>query len=245
MGNDFFRFKRFTVRQSLAAMKVGVDSVLLGAWADVSQASRILDVGTGTGLLALMLAQRNPAAMIDAVEIDPAACLQALQNVSDCPWANRIRVICDDFRHFACRDVVARYDMLISNPPYFTNSLKSAGEQRRLARHNDSLPFSALIDGQKRLLSPEGVMAVILPPAEAQLFIRHAVSEGLFVKRLLHVRTVSSAPPRRVLMELSRTATNVDERMLCMENIARDDFTCEYRELTGDFYLKFDEGIKK
>ena len=125
MGNDFFRFRQFTVHQASAAMKVGVDSVLLGAWANIEGVSHVLDVGTGTGLLALMMAQRIPDAVIDAVEIDKETCRQALENVVGSPWAERIKIICDDFRNFAnqCGD---RYDLIICNPPFFTASFNLA-----------------------------------------------------------------------------------------------------------------------
>jgi tRNA1Val (adenine37-N6)-methyltransferase len=242
MGNDFFRFKQFVVRQSGASMKVGVDSVLLGAWTEADHVSRILDVGSGTGLLALMMAQRYAEALIDAVEIDREACQQADENVGNSAWSNRIRVICADFADYV-EDCPFRYDLIISNPPYFTASLKPQDKKRDVARHNDSLPHSLLLAGSSKLLAPVGVLAVVLPPAEAMSFIDKAATCNLLVKRTLHVQTVPSKPAYRILVELSKTPPFTleasPENRLCIEKADRSDFTNAYKELTKDFYLKF------
>ena len=249
MGNDFFRFKQFTVRQGGAAMKVGVDSVLLGAWAEAGNAARILDAGAGTGLLALMMAQRYPDAIIDAVEIDRQAYLQACDNVINTPWYNRIRVTCDDFLDYADR-CPFRYDLVISNPPYFTASLKPLDAKRDMARHNDSLPHRQLLAKSVDILHPDGVLAVVLPPVEATALIDEAATCGLFVKRTLHVKSLPSKPIYRILVELSKTYHHTcndrvversfpsDEKTLCIEKEDRSDFTDEYKHLTEDFYLK-------
>ncbi|MDR1666658.1 MAG: methyltransferase [Bacteroidales bacterium] len=237
MSHDFFAFKQFTVRQSMAAMKVGEDGVLLGAWTNVLQAKRILDVGTGTGLLALMLAQRQPSAQIDAVDIDAAACMQARQNIADSPWKERISVVCDDFGHFA-RYSAARYDLIVSNPPYFSHSLKSPDRQRSLARHADSLSLSVLTDGAARLLSADGKIAVVLPATEARAWAEKYLSLGWSACRMLHVRTTPSKPFSRLLLELSRTETSLTENKLTVKN-GTDSFTDEYKALTRAFYLKF------
>ena len=238
MGNNFFRFKQFTVRQEAAAMKVCVDSVLLGSWADVGNADRILDVGTGTGLLALMSAQRNPDAVIDAVEIDESACRQALLNVAESPWSERINVISDDFRNYA-DNCSSRYDLIISNPPFFTASLKPIDEKRGMARHNDSLPHRDLAACSARLLTPCGLLTVTLPPIEAGLLINDAASYGLYVKRILHVQSLPSKPVYRMFVEFSKTAGDGDEQFLCIEKADRTDYTDEYKSLTREFYLKF------
>ena len=238
MGNDFFRFKQFTVRQSGAAMKVGVDSVLLGAWASAVHPVRILDVGAGTGLLSLMMAQRYPDAAMDAVEIDREAYRQAMDNVVDSPWNGRIHVICDDFINYA-EHCTLRYDLIISNPPYFTASLKPSDTKRNIARHNDSLPHGQLLFGSAKLLAPTGVMAVVLPPAEALRFIDAATEHGLFVKRMLHVQSLPSKPVYRMLVELSKIEYSRDEQTLYIEKADRSDVTDEYRKLTKDFYLKY------
>jgi len=240
MGNDFFRFKQFTVRQGGAAMKVGVDSVLLGAWASSDHAVRILDVGTGTGLLALMMAQRYPDAEIDAVEIDAEACRQAIENTANSPWGNRIQLICDDFINYA-KQCPLRYDLIISNPPYFTASLKPSDTKRNIARHNDSLPHSCLLSGSASLLTSAGVLAIVLPPAEALKIIDEAAAYGLFVQRTLHVQTLPSKPVYRMLVELSKTPLRfcgeATEMSLCIEKSDRSGETDEYRQLTKEFYL--------
>ena len=250
MGKDFFRFKKFTVRQGGAAMKVGVDSVLLGAWTCVDYSSlatchlsvRILDVGAGTGLLALMTAQRYPDAMIDAVEIDREAYQQAIENIADSPWNSRIRVVCDDFIHYA-KQCALRYDLIICNPPYFTASLKPQDTKRNIARHNDSLPHRSLLDGSAKLLTPAGVLAIVLPPAETSTVIHEAATYGLFVKRTLHVQSLPSKPVYRILVELSKTpplsCEEESEERLCIEKADKSDFTDEYKQLTKEFYLKF------
>jgi len=240
MGNDFFRFKQFTVMQGGAAMKVGVDSVLLGAWACAGNAARILDVGAGTGLLALMMAQRYPGAMIDTVEIDRAACQQAIENVTNSPWSNRIRVICDDFIQYA-NHCPLRYDLIISNPPYFTASLKPTDAKRNIARHNDSLPHRCLLAGSAKLLHPDGVLAIVLPPAEALILIDDATVYGLFVKRTLHVQSLPSKPAYRMFVELSKTSPlscgEATEERLCIEKAGQSGETDEYKQLTKEFYL--------
>ena len=243
MGNDYFRFKQFIVKQGSASMKVGVDSVLLGAWADTENPDRILDVGAGTGLLALMMAQRYPDAVIDAVEIDGEACQQAVENVANSIWSGRIRVICNDFIDYA-ENSPFRYDMIISNPPYFTASLKPQDEKRNIARHNDSLPHCCLLAGSAKLLAPAGVLAVVLPPAEASTIIDEAATYHLFVKRTLHVQTLPSKPVYRILTELSKTSPlsfekGLGEELLCIEKSDRSDYTDDYKQLTRDFYLKF------
>ena len=242
MGNDFFRFKQFTVGQGGAAMKVGVDSVLLGAWVGTGKASRILDVGSGTGLLALMMAQRCPDAAIDAVEIDGDAHRQAVENVANSPWENRIRLFCEDFFDFA-EHCITRYDLLVSNPPYFTASLKPSDRKRNIARHNDSLPVRRFVAESAKLLAPDGRLAVVLPPAEASVLINEAASRHLPVKRTLHVQTLPAKPVYRILVELSKTTPlscgeGAGER-LCIEKADRSDYTDEYKQLTKDFYLKF------
>ena len=250
MGNDFFRFKQFVVRQGGAAMKVGVDSVLLGAWADAGNTVRILDVGAGTGLLALMMAQRYRDALIDAVEIDDEAYRQACENVNSSPWSSRISVICDDFLEYA-EQCPFYYDLIISNPPYFTASFKPLNDKRDVARHNDSLPHRQLLMKSTKLLNSTGVLAVVLPPVEATALIDEAATCGLFVKRTLHVQSLPSKPVYRMLVELSKKSPLYggdrvgegsfppDEKNLCIEKEDRSDFTDEYKQLTGDFYLKF------
>ena len=233
MGNNFFRFKQFTVSQGGAAMKVGVDSVLLGAWVDVDSATRILDTGSGTGLLALMMAQRYPDAVIDAVEIDEDAHQQAIENVTNSPWSNRIRLCCNDFFDFA-DNCPSRYDLIISNPPYFTASLKPSDIKRNIARHNDRLPIRRFVAEATKLLTPNGMMAVVLPPAEASELIDEAESCNLLVKRTLHVQTIPSKPVSRIHVELSKTPRGYLKSGHCgLDPQSHENITSEYQEIAG------------
>ena len=238
MGNDFFRFKQFIVKQSGAAMKVGVDSVLLGAWACAEKACHVLDVGSGSGVLALMMAQRYPDAMIDAVEIDNDAHLQAIENVRNSAWSNRIQLFNDDFFNYV-NNYLLRYDMIISNPPYFTDSLKSSDTKRTIARHNDSLPHTQLMSESAKLLTSDGILALTLPPTEASVLINEASSCNLFVKRVIHVKSLPSKPVYRMLLEFSKAEYPQNEQTLCIEKTDRSDYTEEYKQLTQNFYIKF------
>ncbi|MFQ8827272.1 MAG: tRNA1(Val) (adenine(37)-N6)-methyltransferase [Alistipes sp.] len=188
MANDYFAFKRFTVRQPRSAMRVGTDGVLLGAWCDPAPADgRMLDVGTGTGVIALILAQRNPSARIDAVEIDEGGCLDAEGNFAASPWAGRLTLYRRPFADFAAGCPV-RYDRIVSNPPYFVASLQSPDPARTAARHAESLSYADLAAGAARLLVPSGRLSVILPVETACDFAALALSEGLYRVRTLAVR---------------------------------------------------------
>lgn len=237
MANDYFSFKRFTVRQPRAAMKVGTDGVVLGAWFDVGGPDvRILDVGTGTGLIALMAAQRNPAARIDAVEIDPSSCLDAQENFAASPWGDRLRLFGESFAAFCSRSE-GGYDRIVSNPPYFVRSLRSPDDARTAARHADSLPFEELLGGVRGLLIPEGALSVILPCDAAREFTLAALCVGLYRSRILYVRSVPGTEPKRVCMEFrfgERTETVASLTLLGEDRTAGE----EYRALAGDFYLR-------
>lgn len=238
MSNPFFRFKQFTVRHDRCAMKVGTDGVLLGAWAPILDLRleigdfRILDVGTGTGLIALMLAQRCPTARIDAIDIDTAAVEQARENVAASPWAERIRVEQADFGQWQ----QGPYQLIVSNPPYFVDSLKNPDAGRRTARHTDSLAYATLFGHTAELLTADGVLAVILPAeseAEARALGREA---GL---NLRHITRVSSKPGReakRVLMAFQKEECLPEEDTLTIESEDAPR-SAAYVRLTEEFYL--------
>lgn len=237
MSSDSFSFRQFTVRQSRAAMKVGTDGVILGAWADVGEVgARILDIGTGTGLIALMAAQRNPQALIDAVEIDAESCRDAAGNFAASAWSDRLTLYGQSLADFHAGCTV-RYDRIVSNPPYFVESLRSPDRARAGARHADSLPPAELLDCSAGLLAPGGRLSVILPAGAAMSFAALALRYGLYRIRSLEVCSVAGGKPLRACLEFA-----AEPLPPCGERIgirsAEGGFTPEYSRLTGDFYLK-------
>lgn len=236
--NPYFQFKQFRIIQERSAMKVGVDGVLIGAWADVSGASWILDIGAGTGLIALMMAQRNPIARIDAVEIEPEAYEESLFNVKQSPWSERITVACCSFQQWAEKST-QKYDLIVSNPPYFGNGHKAPLESRAQARHSDGLPMDELLAGISRLLAKNGKAALILPSESLEQIKQLALLNNLFLSRFCHVKPNPQKPVFRVLVELSNSAGSIEEDTLMIEFETHFDYTPQYRQLTKDFYLKF------
>ena len=239
MANSYFQFKQFTIHQPDVAMKVGTDSVLLGAWANVDASKNIqaLDVGTGSGLLAIMLAQRSANLYIDGVEIDEQTFAQAQKNVSLCPWPNRISLYHQNFQEFANRHN-EKYDLIISNPPYFIQSLSSPNEQRNIARHSESLCQDDLLSGVLKTIKPDGRFSVVFPVNEGLSFIQKAEREGLYCSRQTSVRANPTKDPKRLLLEFSQVKTPTQEAKLCIDTGTRHQYTSEYIELTKDFYLK-------
>ena len=246
MSNNYFRFKQFTVQQSEAAMKVNTDGVLLGAWTDVQGATRILDVGTGTGVIALMLAQRTTTALIDAVEIDIDSAMQAAKNIADSPWAERMMVFALPFLNYAA-NITTRYDLIVSNPPYFVDALLPDNEQRLLSRHAERLPYEDLIAGVHALLTDTGRFCLILPYAEGNVFIAKAACAGLYCTHKTNVCTAPGKPVKRLLLVLKRKPAPCSEQTLhislSLRNVNNKDkaaaYSPEYRALTRDFYLYF------
>ncbi len=234
MSNAFFRFKQFTVWHDKCAMKVGTDGVLLGAWSEVADAKHILDVGTGTGVIALQLAQRNTDAMITAIEIDETAARQAMDNVQQAPWADRIRVVCCDFQNFQTKET---YDLIVSNPPYFMDTLKSPDKRRSLARHTIGLTYDFLFSRSAILLSRQGKLNLIFPPEVEKDVMDCARRYQLCPLHRTHVFTKPNKPCRRILLSLGRTEEDCVETELFIEQKSGE-FTPEYIALTKDFYLK-------
>ena len=235
MSNNFFRFKQFAVFQDLCAMKVGTDGVLLGAWSEVTGRNYILDIGTGTGLVALMLAQRNHNAIIHGLDIDEGCVIQAKQNIARSSFANRIDVRTISFQDFA-QQSYKKYDLIVSNPPYFQNALKSPTLSRNHARHNDSLSFYDILSSGATLLSEEGRIALILPHEFKQTILDHATTMQLFANRITNVFPLPHKPAKRLLIEFGVIKRECVEDELIIEH-SRHQYTDDFNALTKEFYL--------
>jgi tRNA1Val (adenine37-N6)-methyltransferase len=237
MSNNYFKFKQFTIFHDKCAMKVTTDSVMLGAWADVNGVNYALDIGTGTGLLALMIAQRTNA-IIDAIEIDESACMQASENVSNSPWKKKIKIIHDTIQHFAYL-TDKTYDMIISNPPYFQHSLKPPDKLRSAARHTTSLSYDELLINTQKLLAPKGKFSVIIPAVESENFTELAHIYQLYPSRITRIKPFPYANYTRVMIEFCfKKVNNILQNDLIIHN-AIGKYAEEYIQLTKDFYLKF------
>jgi tRNA1Val (adenine37-N6)-methyltransferase len=236
MSNDWFRFRQFLIRQDRSAMKVGTDGVLLGSWVDCESSCSVLDVGTGTGLISLMIAQRNSVATITAIEIDSLSAIQARENVMASKWADRISVVEADFRVWepeGRRD----FDLIVCNPPFFTRSLKNPNSQRATARHDDELPLSELVKRASGMLSFGGRLAIVLPVNRLEEAMEIAGLNGLSLYQKLDVRGNSTAPVKRVLLEWGHEDRKEQVSELIIETDVRGIYTSEYQLLTGEFYL--------
>ncbi len=238
MSANSFAFKQFTIHQDKCAMKVGTDAVLLGAWAKTYGVRRALDIGTGTGIIALMLAQKC-GATIDAIDIDEASAFEAKENVSNSKWNDRIHV-----HHISLQDYTKlqddKYDLIVSNPPYFSDAQPTTEESRTKARHTVLLPFSDLIDGAKKLLSKEGKFYVILPNIEGERFREMAEAKGLHLRRITRVKTTPEKTEKRFLMQfgfISKPQVSESTLIIEQDNLNAQHYTEEYKELTKEYYL--------
>ena len=236
MPNPYFSFKKFTIYQDKCAMKVGIDGVLLGVWASLENADNILDIGTGTGLIALMLAQRSNS-IIDAIEIEPNAVIQATENANNSPWSNQIQVMQISLQAFA-EIANKQYDLIVSNPPYFNNSLKAPSESRTAARHTDSLTHEELIENAIKLLKPEGRICLILPVNEGLRCVDFAKKNGLHCAKKVTVFPKPNAAAKRLLLEFSLIPVQKESSELVIEAVERHQYSPEFSLLAKDFYLK-------
>lgn len=224
MANDYFQFKRFTVRQSRSAMKVGTDGTLLGAWARGGQ--RILDIGTGTGLIALMMAQRYPSAYVVGVEIDDESCGQASENVSSSEFSDRISVVCCDIRQIRLEP----FDAIVCNPPFFVDSLECPDSHRTQARHASSLSYKELFSAVSVMLVADGVFSAVIPSQCKRAFESEAYLAGFFMHRECAVKTTALKPAKRYLLEFGRKSAPLE----ATEGVIGSEW---YDCLTKDFYL--------
>jgi len=236
MANNYFSFKQFTISQDKCAFRVGTDGVLLGACADVSNAHLILDIGTGTGLIALMLAQRCEAE-INAIEPDRESWLQACRNIEESRWSNRIRAYNTVLQRF--NPGGNKYDLIVTNPPYFSDSLKNPDDRKAATRHNENLSNGELLEAVSGLLKNAGKFQLILPYVEGNLFIAKAQGYGLYCNNILKIRPLPTSEIRRMILTFSRERLKTSEKFLTIEHGKRHEFTDDYINLTKDFYLKF------
>lgn len=230
MGN--FRFKQFEIEQDRCAMKVGTDGVLLGAWAQGG--CRILDIGSGTGLISLMMAQRFPEAEVMGIDMDAGACGQARENVMASPFRDRVEIVCCRLQDFGAIGV---FDAIVSNPPFFVDSLKNPDSKRTMARHTDSLPFRDLFAGVKRLLSDEGVFSAIVPVEVVEQFVAESCMLGFYLIRKCGVKTVERKQPKRFMLSFAKHRISPYEEYVETMMDSQGNRSEWYRKITEEFYL--------
>jgi tRNA1Val (adenine37-N6)-methyltransferase len=232
-----FRFKQFAVKQSDAAMKVGTDSVLLGCLVQSNNPLRVLDIGTGTGLLALMMAQRFESAQIDAVEIEKAAYLEALFNIGESPWGDRITITHQSFNEFA-NLVPIRYDLIVSNPPYYEaeNHFAIQEDKRSTARHTGTLSYTQLLAGIQKLLGQQGSCWMVLPTQVFQTILEKALEMGFFLTTMIRIFAKANKPHNRVIFQLKKISEiqAVTDFVIYNEG---NDYTSAYKKATMPFLL--------
>tara|TARA_B110000467_G_C18248153_1_gene438723 strand:- start:195 stop:896 length:702 start_codon:yes stop_codon:yes gene_type:complete len=228
-----FKFKQFEIAQDKCAMKVGTDGVILGAWTVCNKATNILDIGCGTGLISLMLAQRNDAAVITGIEIEENAFLQSLDNFNNSKWSKRLSIIHTSLQDFSSE---TKFDLIVSNPPFFTDSTQANNQYRKLARSTNSLNFKELISKSKILLSENGIFSVIIPFPRKEEFISVALENNLYLRRICNVKGTANSLVKRVLMQFNNSQNTILEENLIIEK-ERHQYTKEYISLCKDFYL--------
>ncbi len=226
-------------------MKVNTDGVLLGAWAKVSEVKHILDIGTGTGVIALMMAQKNTEAVIDVIDIDKDAYTQAKENFEQSPWSNRLTAIHISLQELAVSPLSLgdglgerKYDLIVSNPPYFIDDYKTDNHQKNIAKHSIALTYQELLIGINRLLSATGKAFLVIPVFNLQLIETIAGEENLYITKLTEVTAVAGKNPYLALIELGRKKAEYEKGSLVIQD-AQGNFTEDYRQLTRNFYLKF------
>lgn len=229
-----FRFKRFLIANRHSAMKVGTDGVLLGAWASVAGVKTAVDVGCGTGLIALMLAQRGVGDVV-GVEIDEVAAREAQCNVNSSPWPSNVKIVNCDFVDWMPSCGMAA-DLMVCNPPFFTEKLHSEDSRRALARHEGSLGVSSLMKHSENILSPDGRLAFISPASRENEIVMEGVAHGLYVNRLARISACPGKPVKRILVEMMRRNAPIEVESIYLRD-SNDEFSDRYKELVSDFYL--------
>lgn len=216
-------------------MKVGTDGILLGAWADIENSANVLDIGTGTGLIALMLAQRSPDALVHAVEIDANACTQASENFSASPWSDRLTAFNDSIQDYAAFSRTS-YDLIVSNPPFFTGGTLSINQDRSEVRHTIKLPTGDLLASARKLLKPTGKFCVVLPLLEGLRCQERAATYGLHCTKIVEIFPKPDKKANRVLMQFEKTPKSLEESTLTIR-LDDENYKEEFKAKTKDFYL--------
>lgn len=234
MSNNYFKFKKFTINQERCAMKVGTDGCLLGSWFDCSSSQRILDIGTGSGLIAIMAAQRCNA-LVTGIEIDNEAATQAVENVNNSPWKNRIRIVKADLQDYSTAEL---FDTIVSNPPYFINSLKCDSASRTLARHSDSLTSEVFFGKASDLITPEGKISIVIPCDLEHEWCNSAKSKGFTPSRITYIKTTPKKSPKRVLIEFTKDNTIKCTTSTIVLESEPGIYSKEAKDILRDFYLK-------
>ena len=236
MGKNSFQFKQFTINQDRCAMKVGTDGTLLGAWANAPMGPcRILDIGTGTGLVALMMAQRYPESQVVGIDIDRDATIQAKENVDASPYSERITIINEDATKIDDKEV---FDAIVCNPPYFVDSLTCPESQRTLARHTVTLTYEQLMKTAYKLLNNNGIFSIIIPTENNDAIGSAAALAGFIISRICMIKTTPNKLPKRQLMEFRKNRIDNFEFIEEVLEIIHNQRSEWYHELTKDFYIK-------
>jgi tRNA1Val (adenine37-N6)-methyltransferase len=233
---QFFLFRKFRICQDRCTMKVGTDGVLLGAWAEVGEVSSALDIGTGSGVIAIMLAQRAKKAQIHAVEIHDASFQQARENMAESPWADRLSVFHTSIQELALRQEHT-YDLIVSNPPFFTGGTISENQGRNAVRHTVKLPHGDLLAAVRTLLTGQGRFCVILPHIEGLRFQEMAETYRLYCSKVTEVRPMANKPVERLLLQFEGTKRRVEKSTLVIQEETDNEWTMAYKDLTREFYL--------
>lgn len=238
MANTYFQFKQFRITQQYSAMKVTTDGCLFGAWVaekvSLLKPMRILDIGTGTGLLSLMLAQKEERILIEAVEIDNLAAAEAKDNFTNSPWKDRLNVIESDIKEFSLGED-KRYDFIVSNPPFFDNDLKSNSSKRNLAMHSQLLSLEELLAAIKRLLNDNGSFTILLPCHRTESFERMALEEGFYLKEKVLVKQTPLHSPFRSMLLFTKSSKETVEKEISIKE--SDNYTSAFSSLLKDYYL--------
>lgn len=235
---NLFKFKQFTVSHNYG-MKVGTDAVLLGAWIPINRNAKILDIGTGTGVISLMLVQRGIQSIV-GIDIDLQSVNEAKYNVEQSPWKDNITILLGNFCEENLVNSLGKFDAIVSNPPFFIHSIKSDFENRNIARHSESLPFEILISNSKKILSVNGKLFIILPVNESNIFIKLAEKQNLFPETICEIYPYPNSIANRNIITFQQMKTLTKHEKLYIRNSDRT-YSDEYKLLTKDFYLDLDQ----